>query len=490
VSRSALNVQEALDLDDPEHHSDHVSSGGGTRADEQIAARIAQLEQYLAHPPEPQIPQPHAMINMIEAALTRPRGNTAPANRGLDVTPEFHLDDLAQDDDLADERPEKHREALQIGSEDSNAAQRNGGDFDASNDDALHIMPPGLIFHDNLDMLENDSTDIAEDGVAKAPTQNAPSTQDTLSRKARSDDAPYDADASQPQTIQDNDPGMAHAMLATAKTTNGKPILVPQEIITLRHDVRPELAIMIRAASVVLMMLLVIVFSRTATAEEHSNIPTPGTISVTGTGHVTSPPDLAIIDSGVVTSAPAARDAVHANTDAMAAMVSRLKDMGIADRDLQTSGFSINPQYQHFRPREGQPAPPPKIVSYEVRNMLTVRIRDLEATGAILDAIVSDGANQMNGITFTIDDSTSLMQTARERAVADARARAEVLTEGLGVSLGRVLSISEGRINRPTPQPRMARMEMAMVSDSAPVPVEAGEQQLTATVSVTWELDQ
>jgi uncharacterized protein YggE len=80
--------------------------------------------------------------------------------------------------------------------------------------------------------------------------------------------------------------------------------------------------------------------------------------------------------------------------------------MGIADRDLQTSGFSINPQYQHFRPREGQPAPPPKIVAYEVRNMLTVRIRDLDATGSNAGCHRHrTGPTRSNGISFTIDDS-------------------------------------------------------------------------------------
>ena len=164
--------------------------------------------------------------------------------------------------------------------------------------------------------------------------------------------------------------------------------------------------------------------------------------------------------------------------------------MGIADRDLQTSDFSITPQYQHFRGQNGQPTPPPRIVAYEVRNTLRVRIRELESTGAILDAVVSDGANQVNGIGFSIDDPTALMQKARRRAVSDARDRAEVLADSLGVALGRIVSVSEGQMRPPVPQPRMARMEMAMAADAGPVSVEAGEQLLTATVTITWEIEQ
>jgi uncharacterized protein YggE len=264
---------------------------------------------------------------------------------------------------------------------------------------------------------------------------------------------------------------------------------VREALYSTRHDVRADLAVLMRAAMVVVVMIMVVAFARTATAAEDKT-PEPGLISVSGIGKVTAAPDMATITTGVVTSAPTAQAAVRANTEAMSDVVSRLKDMGIEDRDLQTSGFSINPQYQHFRSQEGQPAPPPEIVAYEVRNTLTVRIRDLDTTGTILDAVVSDGANQMNGISFSIDDPSALMQDARKRAVADARARAEVLAESLGVALGRIMSVAEGQVRPPMSQPRMARMEMAMAAEAAPVPVEAGEQSLTATVSVTWEIDQ
>lgn len=264
---------------------------------------------------------------------------------------------------------------------------------------------------------------------------------------------------------------------------------IPDTFYAKRHNVGADLAVLARAAMVVLVMIVVVAFARTATAAEDASRD-PGLIAVSGTGEVTAAPDIATITTGVVTSAPTAREAVQGNTEAMNGVVNRLKEMGIEDRDLATSNFTINPQYQHFRAQEGQPAPPPKIVAYEVRNTLTVRIRDLDATGTILDAVVSDGANQMNGISFSIDDPSALMQDARKRAVSDARARATVLAEALGVSLGRIVSVSEGQVRPPMPQPRMARMEMAMAASASPVPVEAGEQSLTATVNVTWEIDQ
>ena len=255
-----------------------------------------------------------------------------------------------------------------------------------------------------------------------------------------------------------------------------------------QYDLTADLGMLMRAATVVIVLIMLVAFARTATAQEA--VSEPGQITVSGLGEVTAEPDLAVITTGVVTSAPTAREAVTANTQAMNGVLGRLKEMGIADRDLQTSDFSITPQYQHFRGQNGQPAPPPRIVAYEVRNTLRVRIRELESTGAILDAVVSDGANQVNGIGFSIDDPTALMQKARRRAVSDARDRAEVLADSLGVALGRIVSVSEGQMRPPVPQPRMARMEMAMAADAGPVSVEAGEQLLTATVTITWEIEQ
>ena len=255
-----------------------------------------------------------------------------------------------------------------------------------------------------------------------------------------------------------------------------------------QYDLTADLGMLMRAATVVIVLIMLVAFARTATAQEA--VSEPGQITVSGLGEVTAEPDLAVITTGVVTSAPTAREAVTANTQAMNGVLGRLKEMGIADRDLQTSDFSITPQYQHFRGQNGQPTPPPRIVAYEVRNTLRVRIRELESTGAILDAVVSDGANQVNGIGFSIDDPTALMQKARRRAVSDARDRAEVLADSLGVALGRIVSVSEGQMRPPVPQPRMARMEMAMAADAGPVSVEAGEQLLTATVTITWEIEQ
>ena len=255
-----------------------------------------------------------------------------------------------------------------------------------------------------------------------------------------------------------------------------------------QYDLTADLGMLMRAATVVIVLIMLVAFARTATAQEA--VSEPGQITVSGLGEVTAEPDLAVITTGVVTSAPTAREAVTANTQAMNGVLGRLKEMGIADRDLQTSDFSITPQYQHFRGQNGQPAPPPRIVAYEVRNTLRVRIRELESTGAILDAVVSDGANQVSGIGFSIDDPTALMQKARRRAVSDARDRAEVLADSLGVALGRIVSVSEGQMRPPVPQPRMARMEMAMAADAGPVSVEAGEQLLTATVTITWEIEQ
>ena len=153
-----------------------------------------------------------------------------------------------------------------------------------------------------------------------------------------------------------------------------------------QYDLTADLGMLMRAATVVIVLIMLVAFARTATAQEA--VSEPGQITVSGLGEVTAEPDLAVITTGVVTSAPTAREAVTANTQAMNGVLGRLKEMGIADRDLQTSDFSITPQYQHFRGQNGQPAPPPRIVAYEVRNTLRVRIRELESTGAKLAGVL------------------------------------------------------------------------------------------------------
>lgn len=208
-------------------------------------------------------------------------------------------------------------------------------------------------------------------------------------------------------------------------------------------------------------------------------------ITMSGLGEVAAPPDTALVSTGVVTEAKTAREALDANNAAMEKVIAELKNAGIEARDLRTSNFSVQPQYYHPpRDRNGA-SEPQRIVGYRVSNSLQVRVRNLARLGAILDVTVSQGANQLGGIAFSIDDPEALLAQARKKAMEDAIARARTYAEAAGVVLGRVMSISES--SGPRPLPMVARMR---AEDAAAVPVEAGEHTVTAEVQVTWELRQ
>jgi uncharacterized protein YggE len=164
-----------------------------------------------------------------------------------------------------------------------------------------------------------------------------------------------------------------------------------------------------------------------------------------------------------------------------------MKKAGIAERDLQTSGFNIEPRYVYPDNKDNtQPPEAPKIVGYAVSNSLTVRVRDLKKVGDILDQSVTLGVNQGGNLTFTNDKPEAIVEEARKNAVANALAKAKTLTEAAGVGLGKVLEISEQSYS-PRPMPMgQAKMMAAAPADS--VPVAAGENTYNVNVNVTFEL--
>jgi uncharacterized protein len=211
-------------------------------------------------------------------------------------------------------------------------------------------------------------------------------------------------------------------------------------------------------------------------------------INVAGEGEASVAPDMAVLTLSVVRNGKTAADALSANSTAMNEVLSALKAGGIAERDIQTSNFSIYPQYRHNEPKNGV-MEPPQIVGYEVSNTLTLKVRDLKKLGGIIDQSVKLGVNQGGQIAFTNDDPAKAMEEARKAAVADALARARTLTEAAGVKLGRIMEISENAVRPMPPQP-MLRMAMAkdMAADS--VPVASGENTYSVTVNVSFTLDQ
>jgi uncharacterized protein YggE len=209
--------------------------------------------------------------------------------------------------------------------------------------------------------------------------------------------------------------------------------------------------------------------------------PFPRTISVSGQGTATAPPDMATIRTGIVTQADTAAAALESNTRAMQQIISVLKEQQIAAKDIQTSQFDVRPEYR--RGPRGQQQP--EISGYRVTNQVRVRVRNLPQLGDILDALVSAGSNQISGIVFDLDDPTGVLNQARTRAVADARSRAALYAQAAGVQLGKLLTISEQPVARPLPRV----MPQAMMAEAAGVPVETGEQELRATIHLVYAVD-
>lgn len=212
------------------------------------------------------------------------------------------------------------------------------------------------------------------------------------------------------------------------------------------------------------------------------------TISVTGTGKVSAAPDVADINIGVVTQGDAAAKALAANTEAMTAIQTLLKERGVAEKDVQTTGIDVQPVYsQQQRQPQQQADYTPRIVGYRVTNSVRITARDLKKLGAILDAVVQSGANQINGISFRIENPEKLLDVARKQAMADAKRKAEQLAGESGVIVGLPISIQESG-GMPIPMPKFGGMRMAMAADAAPVPVAAGELDLSVSVSVVYDL--
>ena len=212
--------------------------------------------------------------------------------------------------------------------------------------------------------------------------------------------------------------------------------------------------------------------------------PRPATFVLSGEGSASATPDIAFLTSGVVSQGDTARAALDANTAAMQKLIASLKDASIEAKDIQTSGFSVQPRYVYSQRNDGQQEPP-RIVGYEVRNNVTVTVRDLTKLGAVLDNAVTEGSNQIDGLSFDVSNKTALLNEARKKAFADAKAKAELYAEAAGVKLGRLRDLSEQAGAFPPPRPMM-RMEAAKAR--ADVPIERGEQELQVNITATWEI--
>jgi len=203
-------------------------------------------------------------------------------------------------------------------------------------------------------------------------------------------------------------------------------------------------------------------------------------IDVSATGQADVAPDRAIVSAGVVQQGKTARQAMIGNATLMTSVYDELEAAGIPKKNVTTSQLSLQPQYDYRDRRK------PTITGYEARNTVTVKSDDIEQVGAMLDALVRAGVNNINQVQFTVKDPKAARDQARVDAIREAKAKAESMADAAGVKLGPLLSIHEGG-GLISPQPVMMQA-MRMESDSISTPISAGEQTLSVSVNLSYAI--
>src|SRR5215471_13380233 len=213
---------------------------------------------------------------------------------------------------------------------------------------------------------------------------------------------------------------------------------------------------------------------------QQTQSPPIGHVIVIGEGSVSVTPDYAQIGSGVTTRAKSVKEAMDANSRSMAAVIKALRDSGVAQSDIQTSRFLVQPVYAPQEPRTES-----KLVGYSVSNRVRVKIRQIDQVGEILDRLVTAGATDIGNVEFLVSEPSTALDHAREAAIADARRKAEVYAQAAGIQLGRVEWISEVSGFAP---PVPMRSPEASAATAASVPVMSGEDTLPVMVTVGFDI--
>ncbi len=215
-------------------------------------------------------------------------------------------------------------------------------------------------------------------------------------------------------------------------------------------------------------------------AQAADNPPVPQ-LQANGSGEVMVTPDIAVVTIGVTTQAPEASAALSANSADLTKAIATIRAAGIADKDIATSGFSIDPVYEQTDKRPSDR--PPAIVGYRVDNQVRVTVRDIAKSGGLLDAVVAAGANRVSGIAFDLSDRKQAANDAIRAAVADARAKAALMAEAADLRLVRILSLNADETGGRGPI-----LAFDMAAKAAPVPVMPGQRAVTANAQIVWEV--
>jgi len=232
-----------------------------------------------------------------------------------------------------------------------------------------------------------------------------------------------------------------------------------------------------------LIPILTAILSASALAQP-APVPPPDTVSVTGSGRISVTPDRFSFNATVQTISPTVEEAVNENNRKVAAVIAALKAAGAKSEEIQTSNFSIYPQQDYSQQQQGKL---PRVVGYQVSNSITVVKKQVADAGRLLQAAIAAGVNQTSGLTFSVSDSTRGRDEGLRAAFADARAKASLLAQAAGRTLGPAMTITEiGSQSPQPPRPMGARVMAAVVAEQ--VPVESGTEELLFTVSVVFAL--
>ena len=204
-------------------------------------------------------------------------------------------------------------------------------------------------------------------------------------------------------------------------------------------------------------------------------------LNISANAEATRVPDVATLSAGVVTQAADGNSAMRQNAQQMDKVLAAIKAAGIAEKDIQTSGINLSPQYRYVENEA------PKITGYQASNNVNLKIRDIAKLGKVLDALAAVGANQINGPSFEIDQPEPVYDEARLAALKKAQARAETYAKALGLKVRRIVSISEGGNGFHPPMPMMAMRAQAMDAKES-TPVSPGETTLSVNLDVVFEL--
>jgi len=213
------------------------------------------------------------------------------------------------------------------------------------------------------------------------------------------------------------------------------------------------------------------------------------TITVSGTKEIYAKPDLALTTLSVITEAKTVTEALNENSEKMNAVINFVKNQGVEDKDLKTTGFNIYPRYEYYEKYECVPPCPSGkrvLVGYEVYQSLQVKIRDLEKIGQIIEGAAEAGANEISDLQLTIDKQDELKKQAREQAIEKAKQKAKELASQLGVKLVKITNFSESGV---VPYYYSAEKAMGIGGGGETPQIETGENKIEVTISITYEID-